>query len=62
MKLTVTDLNLLIDTLNGSLQIDDRGNFMFHYSTEYRKELSLKIQKFLNSININIDIEENIGE
>jgi hypothetical protein len=34
---------------------------MFHYTMEYREDLSLKIQKFLNSISVNVETEENIG-
>lgn len=61
MKLNITDLNVIINTLNGSLQIDDRGHFMFYYTPEYRKDLSIKIQEFLNSVSVNVETEENIG-
>lgn len=63
MKLTITDLMMILDTINGSLSIDDRGNFMFHYNKEYREDMSFKIQKYLASINVNVEIEEkeNIG-
>jgi|WetSurSiteA1Bulk_404760.scaffolds.fasta_scaffold261507_2 hypothetical protein len=61
MKLTVTDLMVLIDTLNGSLEIKDASSYIFHYHEDYRKDLSFKMQVFLNTIKLDIETEENIG-
>ena len=57
MKLTVLDIAVLIDTIAGTLQIEDGGR-NWKYSSESRKELMDKIIYQAHSTQVDITDDE----
>jgi len=57
MKLTLHDLNVIVDTLIGSQSIADGGT-LFKYTAEGRLEVGLKVIDVMGKINIDLEIEK----
>lgn len=61
MKLSIAELMVILDTLEGSLCFANEPGRVFHYDHSDVKRISLKIQEFLNSVKLNIETDD-IGE
>jgi hypothetical protein len=57
MKLSIAELMVILDTLEGSLCFANEPGRVFRYDHSDVKRISLKIQQFLNSINIEVNTE-----
>jgi len=56
MKITLTDLQIIVDTLIGTQSLSDGGIF-FKYSEESRKAVSRKLINEMSKVKIDISIE-----
>lgn len=56
MKLTLFELQMIIDTLGGTLSICDNGN-LFSYSKKQREFLVNSLLKRMNQIELNVSLE-----
>lgn len=63
MILSMAEIMLLIDTLNGSLSFinDERPGSAFHYSRKDREQMFQKLFLYMNETKVSIETE-NIGE
>lgn len=56
MKITLTDLNVIVDTLLGSRRVSDCGNLWKH-SHETRGEVAEKLLNGMQSIEVEIEVK-----
>jgi len=61
MKLSIAELMVILDTLEGSLCFANEPGKVFRYDHSDVKRISLKIQQFLNSVNVDVEVKDNIG-
>lgn len=55
--ITMADIMVCIDSLNGSLAIKDRGS-IFRYTIETREQLREKLTEYMNSITASINLDK----
>ena len=58
MKLTAQELNIIIDTLSGSIQINDPDLAVFKYPTMTRQNLAHELILRADQIWIGVDTDE----
>jgi hypothetical protein len=56
MKLSAMELILIIDTLNGSLSVKDRG-MVWTFDEKQRESVKNKLQDMMNEMRVNVEIE-----
>jgi len=57
MKISLTDLNVIVDTLLGSAGIIDNEN-LFKYTGDTREGVAKKLIKEMSQVNLNIEVKD----
>lgn len=57
MKLTLYDLNVIIDTLVGTQSLEDGGR-LFKYTAEGRRAVALKLIDETTKVELELDVKE----
>jgi len=61
MKLSAMELILIIDTLNGSLCIQNGTGRLFMFDENQRKAIKSKLEDIMNEMNVSVEIDKNTG-
>lgn len=57
MKISLTDLHIIVDTLLASASIADSGVRLFKYTADSREGLAKKLIEEMSQVNLNIEVE-----
>jgi len=57
MEITLTELNIIVDTLIGSTSITDSGT-LFKYTLKLRQKTAEKLLKEMSNVKLNIKVKE----
>jgi len=57
MKISLSDLNIIVDTLLGSSSVADGGT-LWNYTAEGRREVAEKLLKEMSNIDLDIEIKQ----
>jgi hypothetical protein len=61
MKLSSMELILLIDTLNGSLCVQNGTGRLWMFDENQRKSVKSKLEDIMNEMTVNVEIDKNTG-
>lgn len=59
MKLSITAMNVIVDTMYGSLSIKDGGR-LFKYGQQTREEVAKKLAEELNNMFVTIEPDKGV--
>lgn len=57
MEITLAELNIIVDTLLGSMNLTDGGT-LFKYAAEGRKAVAEKLLKEMSTVNLDIKVKD----
>jgi len=61
MKLSAMELILIIDTLNGSLCVQNGTGRLWQFDESQRRLIKEKLERMMNEMTVSVEIDKNIG-